>query len=164
MLTRPVMIVAFTLCLSTLVVTAEINRVDGFYMVDGKTTQLKYAYPAKYVSQEGTTLKSVLFSAGPVSAEDLKSDDPYSTFSRKARAGEVQALQVIFKPDKTVKQIHIYDKALDGALQTNFGKFETTRFDSTGVTGKIIMDSPKSFIKQTFQYSMSFSVNWVAAT
>lgn len=163
MLTRPLMIVVFIVCLSTLVVATDSNQVDGFYIVDGKTTQLKYAYPAKYVSQ-GTTLKSVLFSAGPVSAEDLKSDDPYSTFSSKANAGEVQALQVIFKPDKTIKQIHIYDKALGGALQTNYGKFETTRFDSTGVTGKNIMDSPKTFIKQTFEYSMSFSVNWVAAT
>ncbi len=160
MLTRLLMIVTFTLCLSTIVVAADSNRVDGFYMVDGKTTQLKYAYPVKYVSQ-GTTLKSVLFSAGPISAEELKSDDPYSTFSSKATAGEVQALQIVFKRDNTIKQIHIYDKALGGALQTNYGKFETTRFDSTGVTGKIIMDSPKTFIKQTFQYSMSFSVNWL---
>lgn len=129
-------------------------------MVDGNTIQLKYAYAVKYVSR-GNTYESAVFSAAPISPEDLKSDDHYLTFSNRAGAGKVQGLQVIFKPDKTIKEIFIYDKEIGDALQTNFGKLESTRFDSKGVTGKIFMDAPGKFIKQTFQYNISFSVNWV---
>jgi hypothetical protein len=161
MQTRSVLIAVLTLVLSGPVPAADSDTVEGSYMVDGNPVQLKYAYAVKDEAR-GITYESALFSAAPISAEDLKSDDYYLTFSDRASAGEVQALQVIFTPHKTIKEIFIYDKAIGGALQTNFGELEVSRFDSTGVTGKIIMDTPARFIDQTFQYNISFNVNWAA--
>ncbi len=139
---------------------AEANKVEGSYMVDGKTVALKYAYSVKY-SYDKEARKAVLLSATALAPQDVATEDSFSHFSEMARDGKLSAMQVNFKADRTISGIFLYDKAFDGALQTvGFEKLETTRFDATGVTGKITMAEPHSFFKQKFQYNATFSVDW----
>ena len=137
---------------------ADTNKVEGSYVVDNKATQLKYAYSIKE-KLAGKSYKTLLFSAAPVSADDLKAEDPFQLFSDEAGKGQVQALEVLFSDDKTIKSVRIYDKAFDGAFQTGGDeKFEATRFDAGGIGGKITMDRSHKFFDQTYQYNLTFSV------
>jgi len=149
-----------SLALSAFAAAPIANKVEGTYMVDGKVIQLKYAYPVKETSQ-GKPFKAVLLSAAPVPDSTLKSEDLFSTFSELARDGKLQAVEVVFEDAKNIRGIRVYDKAFDGALQTGVGdKFDGTKFDATGVAGKISMAQPDHFIKQTYQYNATFSVSW----
>src|SRR5262249_24877912 len=135
------------------------DKVDGSYMVDGKTHALKYAYPVKEKIQD-KPCRAILFSADPVAPENLKAgQDPFMVFSDLAREAKTQAVEVLFSDDKSIKSVRIYDKGFDGALQTGGNeKFTATKFDATGIAGKITMDKPADFFKQTYQYNMTFDV------
>jgi hypothetical protein len=149
-----------SLAISAFAAAPSANKVEGTYMVDGKVTQLKYAYAVKETS-DSKPFKAVLLSAAPVPDATLKSEDLFSTFSDLAREGKLQAVEVVFEDSKKIRGIRIYDKAFDGALQTGVGdKFEGTKFDAVGVAGKIDMAKPDNFFKQTYQYNATFSVSW----
>jgi hypothetical protein len=136
------------------------DKVDGSYMVDGKTVALKYAYPVQDKVQ-GKPCKAILFSAAPVAPETLKGGEPFMVFSDLAQQGKTQSVEVLFKDDKTIASVRIFDKGFDGALQTGGNeKFTATKFDATGIAGKITMDKPQDFFKQTFQYNMTFDVSF----
>jgi len=138
---------------------ADPNQVEGSYTVDGNQTPLKFAYAFTHKKEGKPPCRAVLFSATPLSASDLKVEDPFQEFANRARKGQVQALEALFCKAKEIEMIYIYDKAFDGALQTGgMEKFEAKKFDLTGVAGKISMDHPSSFFKQKYQFDISFSV------
>lgn len=159
MLIRRLVFVFLALILAGSVRAADPNKVEGSYVVDGKTAQLKYAYAVNETCDK-KKCAAALFSAAPISDQDLKTEDVFSHFSSLARDSKVQALEIIFKADKTISGVRIYDKAFDGALQTGgMETFAATRFDATGIAGKITMDGPRSFFEQKFQYNLTFNLN-----
>jgi hypothetical protein len=159
MLIRRLIFVFLALILAGSARAADPNKVEGSYIVDGKTAQLKYAYAVNETCNN-KKCPAVLFSAAPISDQDLKTDSVFLQFTDLGRTGKVQALEVIFLADKTISSVRIYDKAFDGALQTGgMETFAATRFDATGITGKITMDGPRSFFDQKFQYNLTFNVN-----
>lgn len=158
MLIRRLLFLFLALILAGSVRAADPNKVEGSYTVDGKAAQLKFAYAVNETCDK-KKCPAVLFSATAISDRDLQ-EDVFLHFSDLGREGKVQALEIIFKTDKTISSVRIYDKAFDGALQTGgMETFQSTRFDATGIAGKITMDSPRSFFDQKFQYNLTFNVN-----
>lgn len=149
---------------------AELGKVTGHMMINGKTIKLTHVYAsARPGSRDKKQVEiRVILSDVAISAEDLANA---GNREKLATAGKLHAIELILgadpmgHPGKYPLSNDIYDAAFNGAQQPmrlqGLDEFETKTDDGKTIAGRHFMSSPHKFSDMgngvTFQDDVTFS-------
>ncbi|HXE91790.1 MAG TPA: hypothetical protein VNK82_12610 [Terriglobales bacterium] len=154
---RDVLCVSLLLAVSMLAAAGEeAGKASGQLTVNGKTTQLNYAYAqiSKNSPEDEQEFIHVLLSDVPVPPLRRGS----SALKKMAKEGKLHALEVSVTQDKDTLGATIYDPAIaDGYVPVGFKeKFEPQVVDGNAVAGRVFTEEEGSFFEDRFEFDITF--------
>ena len=152
--------VAFALLLATAWPAeslAQDGTAKGTLRLDGKVTELRYAYASARLDFLDKTMEAIHVLLSDVPLPESARNDLF-TLIGLGRKGQAHIVEVALDANGQPITGAIYAAAFNGMVSlSGIHEFERERFDRTGVAGRLRTRAPSDFSKVTFEYDVRFS-------
>ena len=134
------------------------QNAQGKLTVNGKTTELHYAYARQRQNLYDENVREVRVVLSDVPIADADMEDDFAVHELGVQ-GKVHAVDIRFSLEGEPQGGSLYDEAAGDAAVTEQGhdKFERKQFDDKTVAGKVSLDEPVAVGDLTYDFSATFS-------